>query len=134
MDENSARVVYIEDDPEMIELVTLIIERRGYQLIGAEGGREGLDIILKSPPELILLDLMMPDMDGWDVYHQIKANVSTNNIPVIVISAKSLAIDRVLGLHIARVDDYITKPFRPQELLASIDKVMKAKSTEKNLS
>jgi DNA-binding response OmpR family regulator len=134
MDANSARVVYIEDDSEMIELVTLIIERHGYRLIGAQGGQEGLDIILKSPPELILLDLMMPDMDGWDVYHQIKANASTNNIPVIVISAKSLDIDRVLGLHIAKVDDYISKPFRPQELLYSIDKVMRAKSTEKNHS
>jgi len=68
--------------------------------------------------------LMMPDVDGWDVYQQIKANESTRNIPVIVITAKSQAIDRVLGLHIAKVDDYISKPFRPQELLDSIDRVL----------
>lgn len=131
MDEKSVRVVYIEDDSELIELVKLIIERRGYRLIGAQGGREGLDIIFKSPPELILLDLMMPDMDGWDVYHQLKTNIATQDIPVIVISAKSLDIDRVLGLHIAKVDDYITKPFHPQDLLSSIEKVMQAKLTQK---
>jgi two-component system, OmpR family, response regulator VicR len=133
MENLSTRIVYIEDDPEMIELVALIVERRGYRLIGAQGGREGLDIIFKNPPDLILLDLMMPDIDGWDVYHQIKANHATQNIPVIIISAKSLAIDRVLGLHIAKVDDYITKPFRPQELLTSIEKVMQAKPAEDHL-
>jgi DNA-binding response OmpR family regulator len=133
MDNQPTRVVYIEDDQEMIELVSLILGRKGYQLIGAQGGREGLDIIFKSPPDLILLDLMMPDLDGWDVYHQIKANGTTHNIPVIIISAKSLAIDRVLGLHIAKVDDYITKPFRPHELLTSIEKVMQPKPAENQL-
>jgi len=67
---------------------------------------------------------MMPDMDGWDVYHQLKSSESTSHIPVIIITAKAQAIDRVLGLHIARVDDYISKPFRPQELLDSIDRVL----------
>jgi len=83
-----------------------------------------LEMVLDDKPDLILLDLMMPDVDGWDVYQQIKANESTRNIPVIVITAKSQAIDRVLGLHIAKVDDYISKPFRPQELLDSIDRVL----------
>jgi two-component system, OmpR family, response regulator VicR len=116
-------VVYIEDDPEMIDLVTLIVGRRGYQVKGAHGGREGLDFVQKNPPDLILLDLMMPDMDGWDVYHQLKAYEATRDIPVIIITAKSQEIDRVLGLHIAKVDDYISKPFRPQELLDSMDRV-----------
>ncbi len=122
--EKTHRVVYIEDDPEMIDLVTLILNRRGYQVKGAHGGRQGLEIVTQEPPDLVLLDLMMPDMDGWDVYQQLKANEATRNVPVIVITAKSQAIDRVLGLHIAKVDDYISKPFRPQELLDSIDKVM----------
>lgn len=116
-------VVYIEDDPEMIDLVTLIVGRRGYQVKGAHGGREGLDLVQQNPPDLILLDLMMPDMDGWDVYHQLKAYEATRDIPVIIITAKSQEIDRVLGLHIAKVDDYISKPFRPQELLDSMDRV-----------
>lgn len=116
-------LVYIEDDPEMIDLVTLILNRRGYEIKGAHGGRQGLDIVLQILPDIVLLDLMMPDMDGWDVYHQLKANEKTANIPVIIITAKAQAIDRVLGLHIAKVDDYISKPFRPQELLDSIENV-----------
>jgi two-component system, OmpR family, response regulator VicR len=63
-------------------------------------------------------------MDGWEVYQQLKANEQTRSIPVIIITAKAQAIDRVLGLHIAKVDDYIAKPFRPQELVDSIDRVL----------
>lgn len=117
-------IIYIEDDPEMIDLVTLILNRRGYTVKGAHGGKEGLELVMQDKPDLILLDLMMPDVDGWDVYQQIKADETTRAIPVIVITAKSQAIDRVLGLHIAKVDDYISKPFRPQELLDSIDRVL----------
>ncbi len=73
----------------------------------------------------------MPDMDGWEVYQNLKSDEKTKNIPVIVITAKAQAIDRVLGLHIAHVDDYISKPFRPQELLESIEKVL-AKAESKN--
>jgi len=121
--ETGRSVVYIEDDQEMIDLVSLILTRRGFQVRGANGGRNGLDMINKNPPELILLDLMMPGMDGWEVYQQLKANESTRDIPVIVITAKAQAIDRVLGLHIAKVDDYIAKPFRPQELIDSIERL-----------
>jgi DNA-binding response OmpR family regulator len=117
-------VVYIEDDLEMIDLVSLILSRRGFQVKGAHGGRNGLDMVLQEIPNLILLDLMMPGMDGWEVYQQIKANEKTRNIPVIVITAKAQDIDRVLGLHIAKVDDYICKPFRPQELLESVERVL----------
>ncbi len=122
--ETARRVVYIEDDQEMIELVIMILSRRGFQVKGAHGGRNGLDMIFQEPPDLVLLDLMMPGMDGWEVYQQLKANEKTRNIPVIIVTAKAQAIDRVLGLHIAKVDDYIAKPFRPQELVDSIDRVL----------
>jgi two-component system response regulator VicR len=121
---NSIPVLYIEDDSEMIDLVTLILHRRGFKVIGANGGREGLDLVKKSSPGLILLDLMMPDMDGWDVYQQLKASEETRSIPVIIITAKAQPIDRVLGLEIAKVDDYISKPFHPVELLDSIERVL----------
>lgn len=117
------RIVYIEDDAEMIDLVELILNRHGFLVQGAHGGREGLDSVHQQIPDLILLDLMMPDLDGWDVYQQLKAEDKTKDIPVIVITAKTQTIDKVLGLHIAKVDDYISKPFRPQELLDSIEKV-----------
>ena len=131
-EENSKRVVYIEDDPEMIDLVMMILSRRGFAVKGAHGGRNGLDMVTKELPDLVLLDLMMPGMDGWEVYQQIKANESTRNIPIIIITAKAQAIDRVLGLHIAKVDDYIAKPFRPQELIDSIDRVLHNQPTENN--
>jgi two-component system response regulator VicR len=124
MDESIKRVVYVEDEVEMIDLVRLILGRKGYEVIGADGGREGLDTIRKELPDLVLLDLMMPDMDGWDVYQQMKGEPSTRSIPVIIVTAKAQNIDKVLGLHIARVDDYISKPFSPQELIESVEKVL----------
>lgn len=81
-------------------------------------------MIREHAPDLILLDLMMPEMDGWEVYQQIKADEKMKGTPVIVVTAKAQSIDRVLGLHIAKVDDYIAKPFSPQELLTSVEKVL----------
>lgn len=129
MSETKKQVVYIEDEQEMIDLVRLILSRKGIEVKGANGGREGLDLIRQELPDLILLDLMMPDMDGWDVYQQIKADEATAGIPVIVITAKAQSIDKVLGLHIAKVDDYISKPFSPQELVESVDVVLARRSS-----
>ncbi len=123
-EDTPTRIIYIEDDPEMIELVGLILTRRGLEFTGAHGGRKGLELVKQELPDLILLDLMMPDLDGWDVYHQLKADNATQNIPVIIITAKSQTIDQVLGLQIAQVNDYLCKPFHPQELIDSIEKVM----------
>jgi DNA-binding response OmpR family regulator len=72
---------------------------------------------------------MMPDMDGWEVYQQMKADESTRHIPVIIVTAKAQSIDKVLGLHIAKVDDYIAKPFSPQDLLNSVERVLSNKKT-----
>ncbi len=124
MAEERKTVVCIEDEPEMIDLVKLILGRKGFELVGAVGGREGLDTVRRLKPDLVLLDLMMPDMDGWEVYQQMKADEELKAIPVIVVTAKAQSIDKVLGLHIAKVDDYVTKPFGPQELLQSVNKVL----------
>ena len=124
MGETLKQLVYIEDEPEMIDLVRLILSRRGFEVHGANGGIEGLDLVRRELPDLVLLDLMMPDMDGWDVYQQMKSEDSTRDIPVIVVTAKAQSIDKVLGLRIAKVDDYIAKPFSPQELLDSVEKVL----------
>jgi two-component system response regulator VicR len=132
MAENARRVVYIEDEPEMIDLVRLILKRKQYEVIGASGGREGLDAVRKTIPDVILLDLMMPDMDGWEVYQQLKADEATRSIPVIVITAKAQRIDKVLGLHIAKVDDYISKPFSPMELVDSLQKVFEEREKAAN--
>ncbi len=123
------RVIYIEDDPEMIELIHLILQQHHFTVKGALSGDEGLAIIRRESPDLILLDLMMPNMDGWEVYQQLKTDPKTRNIPVIIITARAQPIDRVLGLHIVKVDDYISKPFKPQELLDSIERVLNEQHT-----
>ena len=127
------RVLCIEDHPEMIELIRLILGRRGFDVDGAECGREGLRAMQENPPDLVLLDLMMPDMDGWEVYRQIKANDVLKEIPVIAVTAKAQGIDRVLGLHIAGMDDFITKPFGPKELVASVEQVLGAATGPKSM-
>ncbi|RQW06533.1 response regulator [candidate division KSB1 bacterium] len=121
------KILCIEDEPDMIELVRLILERKGFDFRGADSGQVGLDMIREEKPDLVLLDLMMPGMDGWEVYRQLKADAELKDIPVIVVTAKAQSIDRVLGLHIARVDAYITKPFGPQELLDSIGNILNMK-------
>lgn len=118
------KIVYIEDDLEMTYLIKMILERKGYEIISTNDGMEGFEVIEREKPDLVLLDLMMPNIDGWDIYHQLKSNENTNKIPVIVISAKAQPIDKVLGLQIAKVNNYISKPFRPQELLESIESIL----------
>jgi two-component system response regulator VicR len=127
MAEEKRRILCIEDEPEMIDLIRLILERKGFQVIGAVGGAEGITAIRREKPDLILLDLMMPDIDGWEVYQQMKADEALSKIPVIVITAKAQSIDKVLGLHVAKVDDYITKPFNPRELQESVERILRAR-------
>jgi DNA-binding response OmpR family regulator len=124
MDNTGKTIVYIEDEPELIDLVEQILSQKGFNVISAAGGQEGLDIIREHIPDLILLDLMMPDMEGWDVYQQIRGNDLTKNIPVIILTAKTQDIDKVLGLHIAKVDDYISKPFSPHVLIESVMRIL----------
>jgi two-component system response regulator VicR len=118
------RVVVIEDDPAMIQLIALILENHSFEVISATGGPEGLEAIAREKPDLVLLDLMMPGMSGWDVYQQMKADEYMETVPVIVVTAKARNIDKTLGLYIAKVQDYITKPFGPAELLNSIARVL----------
>lgn len=128
MDEITGKTILcVEDEPEMIDLIRLILARKGFNVHGASGGVDGIRLVREIHPDLVLLDLMMPDMDGWEVYQQMKADQSLRDIPVIVVTAKAQNIDKVLGLHIAKVDDYIAKPFSPQELLDSVEQVLSRK-------
>ncbi len=122
------RILCIEDEAEMIDLTRLVLEREGFEVLGAVGGMQGLEIIKREKPDLVLLDLMMPDIDGWEVYRQMKADPQMTTIPVIVVTARAQNIDKVLGLQVAKVDDYVTKPFGPKELLESIRKIFPKES------
>ncbi len=121
------RVLCIEDEPDMIELLQLLLQRQGLEVTGARGGKEGLAMVEQSPPDLILLDIMMPEMDGWEVYNRLKQNPKSRHIPVIVVTARAQASEKVTALREAGVDDYITKPFGPTQLLESIERVLDRK-------
>lgn len=123
-DGRAIKIVCIEDDPKTIDLVKIILRKEGFEVTGVDNGRDGLALIEQIRPDLVLLDLMMPDMDGWEVYQSMRSHEMMRNVPVIVITAKAQSIDKVLGLHIAKVDDYITKPFSPGELIQSVRKVL----------
>lgn len=120
-------VICIEDEPDMIELMRLLLTRKGYEFVGARGGVEGLRLIAELTPDLILLDLMMPDMNGWEVYHQLRNDPATAHIPVIVVTARARTQEQLAALREARVDDYIVKPFGPGQLLASIQRALQAR-------
>ncbi len=124
MSENQKHILCIEDDADMLELLFIILRHKGFTVSGAATGKDGLRLVREQLPDLVLLDLMMPEMDGWEVYQQMKADVLTKSIPVIVVTAKTQSIDKVLGLHVAKVNDYITKPFSPSNLIESITKVL----------
>lgn len=123
-EQQTRKVVCVEDEQEMIDLIRLILGRRGFEVLGANGGVHGLELIKAEKPDIVLLDLMMPEMDGWQVYQQLKADPATEHIPVVVVTAKAQNIDKVLGLHIAKVDDYISKPFSLQELVDRVEAVL----------
>ncbi len=123
-------ILCIEDEPEMIDLIRLILERRGFKVQGAAGGMEGIRKVRELHPDLVLLDLMMPDMDGWEVYQQMKADEATRDIPVIVVTAKAQSIDKVLGLHIAKVDDYISPNRSARRICSPVWKKFSANKAE----
>ncbi len=123
------RILCIDDEKEILDLIRLILTRKGYEVTGAIGGEEGLNKARSTKPDLILLDLMMPDMDGWEVFHRIRSDPNLAEVPVIVVTARAQSIDRVLGLHVARVNDYVSKPFTPQDLVESVERVLTKRKT-----
>lgn len=118
------KIVYIEDDADMIDLVRVILEQNHFIIYSAKDGQTGLDLVTQVEPDLILLDLMIPDLDGWEIYQRIRHTQMLKQIPVIIITAKSQEIDKILGLRIAKVNDYICKPFHPKDLIERISFVL----------
>ncbi|MFQ5406883.1 MAG: PleD family two-component system response regulator [Anaerolineales bacterium] len=115
------KIVCIEDDRDFLDLLLLMLEGENTDVIAAFGGAEGFETIRRERPDLILLDLMMPDMHGWEVYMKMKADDELRNIPVIVVTALGTRYDKTFGLNVAKVNDYITKPFLPSHLRQSVD-------------
>ncbi len=122
--DRTRKIVYIEDEQPMLELVMLILQTNGFEGVGTRNGPEGLELVASVKPDLVLLDLMMPEMDGWEVYKCMKADEAMQTIPVIIVTAKAQPIDKIMAENIAKVEGYVTKPFTPSELVEAINKVL----------
>lgn len=120
-----AKILCIEDDPDMIDYITLILGKAGYEVIGAEGGEAGLKAMQEESPDLILLDLMMPGMDGAEVLLRKKENPALRDIPVIALTALDSPFDQIMWLARTDLQDFIVKSKLPRrELIARIERVL----------
>ena len=125
---SSAKVLIIEDEEHISELVKYNLEASGYQVIAAYDGEEGLKAVFEHKPDLVILDLMLPKMDGISVCNKLRNNKETEDISIIMLTAKSSETDKIIGLEIG-ADDYITKPFSVRELQARIKTVLRRTKT-----
>jgi two-component system alkaline phosphatase synthesis response regulator PhoP len=116
------RILIIDDEPEMIRGLEDNLRFEGYQTLSATNGADGLDLALREGPDLVLLDIMMPRLSGWDVLRGLRAK--QRDLPVIMLTARGEEVDRVLGLELG-ADDYVTKPFSLRELLARVRAVLR---------
>ncbi|MBC7822360.1 MAG: response regulator transcription factor [Candidatus Parcubacteria bacterium] len=124
---NHRRLLLIDDDPNLILLVKDYLEFRGYDVITAENGREALEVLEQETPDMIICDVMMPEMDGYSLVSAIRQDPKTSWVPVLFLSAKGQSQDRVKGLNIG-ADVYMVKPFEPEELVAQVESSLKQAS------
>jgi DNA-binding response OmpR family regulator len=113
------KILIIDDDLDTLRLVGMMLQKQGYQILAASNGKQGLDLALEEIPNLILLDVMMPQMDGYEVARHLRSNPKTVDIPILMFTAKSQLDDKVTGFE-AGADDYLTKPTHPAELQAHV--------------
>ncbi len=122
------RILSLDDCAEIVDLLSLILTRAGYDHIGTTDNYEALSILRSEPIDLFTQDVMRPGMDGWTFCELMKSDPSLHHVPVLIISAKSQSIDKFLGLQVCQVDGYLTKPFGPQELLEAIAEILERHS------
>lgn len=120
----SQKIVVIEDEPDILEVIEYNLSREGYDVRSTRDGEEGLLLVRKETPSLVLLDLMLPGLDGLEVCRKLKEDAATRTIPIIMVTAKGEESDIVVGLGLG-ADDYVVKPFSPKELLARIRAVLR---------
>jgi DNA-binding response OmpR family regulator len=129
----SERILVIDDDPDIVQFVRVNLELEGYAVETATGGAEGMDKALANPPDLVLLDIMMPEVDGMEVMHRLQTTPTTANTGIILLTALAVTEDRVKGLT-AGADDYVTKPFAIEELVARVQTVLRRSRAMRDLS
>ena len=125
----STRVLVVEDDPDIAELVARYLEKAGYAVERVSSGRDALDAVRARAPDLIVLDVMLPHVDGLEVCRLLRANEHTASIPIIMLTARAEESERIVGLEMG-ADDYLAKPFSPRELVARIRAVLRRMSSD----
>ncbi len=118
-----ARIVVVDDDPDILDIVCISLEAMGHEVRRAGNGREGVDLVRSSLPDLVLMDLMMPDMNGYEATAALKADAATAPIPVLALTAKAMRGDEERARE-AGMDAYITKPFRLSHMLDVVDRFL----------
>jgi DNA-binding response OmpR family regulator len=125
------RIVIVEDEPDILEMLEYNLVREGYEVICTDNGNEGIQLIKQHKPNIAILDVMLPGMDGLEICHQVRSNSDIANTPIIMLTAKSEESDIVLGLGIG-ADDYMSKPFSPRELVARIKAMLRREENSQN--
>lgn len=123
------KVLVVDDEEDLTELIAYNLERNGFEPIKALNGKDAIDLAKEHIPRLIVLDLMLPDVDGLEVFRVLKRNERTATIPVIMLTAKADEVDRVVGLELG-ADDYVTKPFSPRELMLRVKAILRRSTSE----
>ena len=123
------RILIVDDEEDILSLVEYNLKKEGYRTIGVKTGEAALQLVEEETPDLIILDLMLPEMDGLEVCRILKSNENTSDIPIIMLTAKGEEADIVVGLEIG-ADDYVTKPFSPRVLLARTKALLRRKTKE----
>jgi two-component system phosphate regulon response regulator PhoB len=119
-----SKILVVDDEPDISDLVALHLGREGHECICIGNGLEAIDAVLKHHPEIIVLDLMLPGMDGVQIFRKLKGDSRLRSIPVIMLTAKSQMSDRIAGLELG-ADDYLTKPFSPRELALRVSAILR---------
>ena len=127
------KILVVDDEKDIIELVNYNLEKEGFKVISATNGEKALQLASKEEPEVIILDLMLPGIDGLEVFRVLKRNNQTSSIPIIMLTAKGEETDIVVGLELG-ADDYITKPFSPRVLAARVKAVLRRMKDKKEES
>jgi two-component system, OmpR family, alkaline phosphatase synthesis response regulator PhoP len=121
---SKGNLLVIDDEKDLVELIRYNFEQEGFKVIGAADGESGLSLAFIEKPDLIILDLMLPGMDGLEVCRQLRDNNGTSRVPIVMLTAKTSESDRVVGLEFG-ADDYVSKPFSPRELSARVKAVLR---------
>ncbi|MSS99987.1 MAG: response regulator transcription factor [Pedosphaera sp.] len=118
------KILVVDDEPDALELIEFNLRAAGFDVLTAADGAEALKKVKQNPPALVLLDLMLPEVDGLEICKILRRDPATAGVPVIMVTAKAAEIDRVLGLELG-ADDYVTKPFSPRELVLRVKSVLR---------